>query len=476
MSRRTSTHAHAVVAMALLAVVGCSDPKPTRPAGGGEPGAEGAVKEAEASAAKQSPAVEKGQGTTSPTPEDLEALVGVWLKAQNAGDFPAYEKLYAGKFGGVKRAGRRTYRFDRKGWLEDRRRMFERPMVVTAAKLEITPGARSALIEFEQGWSSGKFEDVGPKRLLVVVEGEELKIAREEMLRSAIGKLKYGKASGAGDFYFLVDGNLVLHDATIPEVNGPLTLHEGDPMVVDAPVKPQDLDEATRSWLGRKVRVDRTCEAVVTGFRAVSRVVPHFGDMQYWNCTMGDPDCVKTPESEQAAELYRMGSKALVADLEGCAAGTYARPAEQPRVIVGKQVSDAALISRAKATFGARSEVTDQQKPNFMDWWKGQEQVVAFEHPESGQRLVSVHAAAGDGCGSPAGDGWMAWSVEGDELAESEFAAAPLKVRAAVDVNGDGTLELIVDGDYFGTEKMLVDSKTLEPLLTLEYSFQDCGC
>jgi hypothetical protein len=47
---------------------------------------------------------------------DVKTLLDAWLKAQNDGDFNAYEKLYAQRFTGIRRSGPRTVKMDRAGW------------------------------------------------------------------------------------------------------------------------------------------------------------------------------------------------------------------------------------------------------------------------------------------------------------------------------------------------------------------------
>ena len=42
---------------------------------------------------------------------DARGVVDGWLAAQNAGDWAAYDKLYATKFTGIRRSGPRTVRF-----------------------------------------------------------------------------------------------------------------------------------------------------------------------------------------------------------------------------------------------------------------------------------------------------------------------------------------------------------------------------
>jgi ketosteroid isomerase-like protein len=117
---------------------------------------------------------------------EVQALVERWRTAQNDGDFDAYAALYGDGFEGVKRAGEAEQRFDRAGWLDDRKRMFARPMHVAVGELRVQSGGQGARAEFVQTWSSGGFGDRGRKRMDIELRGDGLRIAREEMLDSRI--------------------------------------------------------------------------------------------------------------------------------------------------------------------------------------------------------------------------------------------------------------------------------------------------
>jgi len=152
-------------------------PNPASPPAGegvkGGPGAKGATspkREARHREAPGGPPAEKGASGRV----DLAAardLLDTWLEAQNEGDFDAYAELYAERFTGVKRSGPRLRQFDQEGWLGDRRKMFSRPMKVTATGVEIDVTAASAIVRFEQTWESPTYKDVGPKRLVLVGDG-----------------------------------------------------------------------------------------------------------------------------------------------------------------------------------------------------------------------------------------------------------------------------------------------------------------
>lgn len=118
------------------------------------------------------------------TAAQAQALLTAWLTAQNRGDLAAYQALYAAGFRGVRRSGARVTRLDRAGWIQDRARMFRRPMKVAATAPQISPAEGGVALLFEQTWASGSYRDVGQKRMVLIEEGGAARIASEEMISS----------------------------------------------------------------------------------------------------------------------------------------------------------------------------------------------------------------------------------------------------------------------------------------------------
>lgn len=116
--------------------------------------------------------------------EQVRGFVASWVATQNEGRFEDYARLYATPFAGVRRSDTRVKRFDRDGWLADRRRMFTHPMRVKATKLRAEAEGRSIKVRFTQEWSSGKYHDIGDKQLILVESGSEWRIASEELFAS----------------------------------------------------------------------------------------------------------------------------------------------------------------------------------------------------------------------------------------------------------------------------------------------------
>ena len=120
------------------------------------------------------------------TRPDLQQLLDTWLKAQNDGDYEAYEALYAPGMHGVKRVGERESRMDRAQWMKDRARMFRKKMEVEAHTVSFRSFMVTAAIEFVQVFHSGKFMDSGPKRLLIRMHDGAPRIMQEEMMHSDV--------------------------------------------------------------------------------------------------------------------------------------------------------------------------------------------------------------------------------------------------------------------------------------------------
>ncbi len=419
--------------------------------------------------------------------DKLQSFVDQWLAAQNGGDFASYEAMYATKFTGTKRVGPRVTQFARKNWLADRQRMFKRAMKVEATELAFLSSPSGADVTFTQSWESGKFADRGPKRLMLVMEGDSLKIAQEEMLRSELVDAT-SASKGLGDFYFLLDGDLVIPaEGGTPEPKGDITLQtDGDQwMTAAAELDESELDDEQLALKGQSFRTDEGCVGTLTGFHMVSRLEPHFGTVQGWNCQYVDGDCEKASDEDRAAQIWESGERLLLGTIDGCASGSYAQPAARPDFPRGEVITDDKLRAQALKAFAKLEDVSSQGEgedwpeevaKEAKTWWKGIEVVQIFKHPVSGQILVSVMASTGNGCGDFTASGWQLWEARGGALLPIVFGSAPFAVEKGIDVDGDGVLELIGAGPGYGSQRELFDAKTLSSLRSLSYRYADCPC
>ena len=115
---------------------------------------------------------------------DVKLFLNEWLTSQNTGSYSNYAAMYSNSFIGIKRSGSSTTNLNHDAWLKDRKKMFNKKMVVVANNPEIWLSDTTASVKFEQMWESGSYKDKGDKLLNLAFDNGKLKIAREEMLFS----------------------------------------------------------------------------------------------------------------------------------------------------------------------------------------------------------------------------------------------------------------------------------------------------
>jgi ketosteroid isomerase-like protein len=458
---------------------------------------------------QQAAAAPAGAPVTSPSTspansidQQARALLDRWLKAQNDGDFAAYQGLYADRFTGVRRSGQRTVRLNRAGWLRDRQRMFQKKMTVQAEGVRIAASSGGAVLTFSQTWESGSYRDTGPKRMVLVRGAGGLRISGEELLASSLRPVLAMSAAEQAEapHLFLIDlgagqGRGVVLSTAPDEAwasGAPRLLREdGGVRVVSRAVDAERLPPELRRWRGQAVRLltDRGgpgCEGTVRGFRVVTQVVPHFGMAQEWQEKGAAP-------AEIAKEVWGLGQEArvLVGDVEtsgkGCERATWARPAGLPvPVMAAPEEPDAALRAAALAAFrklpehGAHQKAYDEfwreskpagKKPRYWDQHEGGAPTVKVLR--LGQvTLVTVQAQEMVSCAEFMASLWAVFRVEGKGLKLRQEGETPQTItpRAIVDLDGDGDPEVLMDVDLGqGVQRG-------DELKTVVASYQDCPC
>jgi ketosteroid isomerase-like protein len=456
-----------LLVLIALTLFGCPSPAPDVPA------------EAPATAGpSETPPPRSIQAPPKLDRVQVRALLDSWLEAQNQGDYEAYSALYAQKFYGVKRSGPRTYRFAREGWLQDRQRMFRKQVTVEAEDVRVTSSSQTAEVRFIQSWASGSYKDVGPKQLVVVREGDGLRLAREEMLASKIVQ-EGGGAAGPGDpgqFLFVQDlgGALwVLLEQEADEAWGvgqPQLVSRG-PSIARKTADPGQLGTESTSMKGRVVVLygdsGPICKATIGELAVVSRFWPHFGMEQEW---AGEYTGQAFGDHDIAEEIWGMGPKELwgrlgVVGRGDCMGARWARDATLPEARVyapSAQVASSMQPTVQKAFRQLRGYAEIQKEfLEFVEehdnrWWdqydgEGPLEVVAFVDQAGGRTVVAARATAGMGCGMFWGQFWAVWEVRstssGPQLALLTDDRVPGDVvflpTSVFDLEGDGKPELI---------------------------------
>ncbi|MBZ0237362.1 MAG: nuclear transport factor 2 family protein, partial [Deltaproteobacteria bacterium] len=419
----------------------------------------------------------------------VKALVDAWLAAQNGGDFAAYEALYAPKLEGIKRVGARTFRFDRAGWLADRKRMFGRPMTVAARDLVIKGSNIAATVELVQTFSQGKFKDEGPKHLVLVKGPDGFQIAREEMLRSDLGG---SAAAGNASAYVVVEIDkkpyvVIAADAQADWGDGVLT-GPIDDLHKLAMMKASRAPNAA-AWTARALKVfdelGNACDATVGGLSLVAGGTPHFGEVQAWN---GDPDMsddgrVWTP-AERAEAVWGMATPYLIGELAvtGACKPVVAVDPKTAVVVYGKDLN-AIVDDAATDAFRALPAYKAIQKDWITNYggdgdsqWVGAPSIATFTG--NGRTFVHVSAEEGDGCGEFAGALSILYEKKGGKLVPLPGPDGVLEVSLVLDSDGDGAVELVGKVDDFRMVAGLYEAtaKGLAPVIEVSFPNNDCGC
>jgi hypothetical protein len=395
--------------------------------------------------------------------KEAEALLGTWLAAQSGGDFAGYQTLYGDRFTGVRRSGSKVRRFDRAGWMKDRGRMFEKPMVVAAEAVHVIAHGAQTHLFFTQTFEQGTYKDTGRKWMaLERAAGGPLRIAREEMLDStliaaqekeltakaataspaaAAGDVQLGWAGKRDKLYLApIDGDLVIGRASGAIGTGDIAVGEhttdaasgaiGGVSATRA-VDPARLPPALADRIGKTVQIldddlGPLCHARISGY----------------SLRVNDWAPQGAEDADAAAAALMAATPVVVAELQmsGCPKGAaFARDVDLPALPEAAVLDDAAEAKIKKAV-GAQ----------------GDDDVTVIG--VAGDPTRAIVAATGhteDSCETQeeyriklflvtrAGKSWKA-APYGDYTYEDSLVAA-------VDADGDGTIDVFTDrGSHHG--------------------------
>lgn len=427
-------------------------------------------------------------GPAPVTEPDARALLDAWVAAQNAGTMPAYESLYASRFDGIRRSGPRVRRFDRAGWMQDRRAMFAHPMQVGVRDVVVTLSPTGATLRFTQSFTEGTYHDEGTKEMTLVREPTGLRIAREEMLSSAIGARAAAGTQGpeAGAAMPIVSAG-AQRWAVLAAVPEGADWHAGAPelvvrdavVVTRAAVRPGAVPAPLAALAHQTVSLGDAggshCAAHLGDLVVLSRVDVHFGVEQAWDGQQ--PDGSRGPPATNAriaADAWGEGMllAAALDDAADCPSATYARLASAPADrAFARTDADAALATRVRAAFRALAGWTsleatfhdpeshaDGETPPASAHWDETDgaapAVALWQLPGAGRRFAVIGAStASGGCADFSGAMWAVFEVD------AQGALTPLTDASdpgyfvpvgAVDVDGDGAPEWIVPEGIVG--------------------------
>jgi len=492
MALRTGLVVTLVVGLAAGGLSGCKRETRSR---------ERQVAEAPASSVPAAPSAEE-LARAKEREARVRVLLDEWLRAQNAGDFPAYEALYAERFTGIKRVGEREQRFDRAGWVEDRKALFQRASSVSIDDVRVSATEASAVALFTQSWSSANFRDVGQKQLVLTTERGALRIASEEMKNSDVGA---AQAATSGpkpeEFAFVVEAPEPL---LVLSKRVPTAALTGEPRYVDDQrarhaLKVGALGAEWQALVGTTFTLyedgGAVCEASVAGIEALANVQVHFGLISAWNGEYGE----KAAPAARARDLWQqseLGGRFLVGRLEptsACTGALWARASKLPAPTLWTSrppnpEEKAAVLSAVRATKlhkDAQAEFTAafQQTTPWDD--SGPSSLRLFEDGR-GQTFAALTASTGvdDSCSSPfdidvffllqkRGTSWALVSAPPSGHVGSAWPRflEPLHAETAFDLEGDGRPEFVGGMDF-----MRESNGAFRSVLNCSAGYFSCPC
>ena len=246
---------------------------------------------------------------------------------------------------------------------------------------------------------------------------------------------------------------------SLPQDQTPQLISEYEGYTLSAYVR---LDENTtpehlRSWIGTQVILDEQCRATVKEVHLVSRM-------------LGELSHTPTPPqtgAQKSKAAFDAGAKVYAGKLSGCQGKyAYGRLATAPQLTFAERLSleagsnNAATAARKhfRTTAPSMGEQTRWRaiKGNDGHWLDNADIEVSAFANEDGKGFLVVSAHAGEYCGHFLAQWWAIYkithygSIDDGEIALGRLTsinAGSIDPRAAVDVDGDGTLELVAYSD-----------------------------
>lgn len=285
-----------------------------------------------------------------------------------------------------------------------------------------------------------------------------------------VGKDSYVKLAG--------DADAIRHRAPT------LIAGDGEAAAIAA-VDPRRLPESTRMWLGHQVVVDGACTATIDGFAIVARLT---GTTPYAGIDSGDGE---HDAAWTAATAFDKGTRVLAARLSRCT-GTWARDAALPGAVVGaEEPTTADIAARVKADLFAsplaREADAGWDDPQWsldaadpaekLPWRQRLDLTVkTYAHEQNArERWITVRGMIGGGCGERTVDLSAVYKLDATGALTRVWLGSGMTITNLVDVDGDGTFELVGAAGFVESRAVLMRADGTE-LDAVAVPFYGCPC
>jgi hypothetical protein len=345
--------------------------------------------------------------------------------------------------------------------------------------------------------------------MVVVREGDALRISSEVMLRSEITDSGKANEIPVESFMFvaLADRAYLVLSTGMDEgaAQGPVRLlSRGRVYAAGRQVKTEAIPKSLAAMAGQPVQLFSVggiaCLGTAGKPMLMRRVIPHFGTRGYWK---GEPEFGGSgnPLSGEAMarEIWELGQSdtLLVSPLQEvrgkCDNALWGRARSQPNPVFFMEIplSDEKrdeIVKAARALPAYKIEqkafrsAEDHDGSRYWELFGGAVPEIKVLR-NADRRLRSFYAAAGTGCGGFHGTFWALFDVIGEKPLLLTDAKRPPRVKplAVFNVNGDRMIEVLAaDLSHGGGEAFLLFSERIDwgfdLVRRIEIPDLDCGC
>jgi ketosteroid isomerase-like protein len=435
--------------------------------------------------------------------KELRKTFEAWLSAQNRLDVEAYAALYSEHFVGMKHSATRNYLMNREAWLRGQAPKFQRPMTVEAREPVFTVRGNAGMIHFTQHLAPTSAELPSPKRIEMVREFGNWRIATEIALHTNL--LRSGHDNESHGFAFVAD--LAPPYAMLDVVDRKGVRHGRRTLVrneqgfsVVAAIPQGAAPPHARRWVGRAVRVitnqGSLCAGRVADLRYVARVIPHHSESAYFQGLVDRwGDDVRPPKAPPEAEILEaiwQSTHAIFVGgrikLEGSCAGEplVVQPASAPVPRIAAALENTPRPKAVVAAFRALPDYAKEQQNCVakkacavgQSWDQQPLSLQTFRFEGNADVLVSV-AHFHRGCSAYSPHLWTVFNLsEVDDNAtlavrEQPTTVAPYWIELVMDRSGKGEVEYVVRDGMWGLSLIGADGNLLHSW-TLDFQAPEC--
>jgi hypothetical protein len=237
--------------------------------------------------------------------------------------------------------------------------------------------------------------------------------------------------------------------------------------------------------------------AVITGFKLLSVFIPHFGQVQKWDASMGEEGDKPWTEEEKARDIWNSAALYLVAEFSPkdthALMPVFGIPAGKKAPVVFAETKSPGLITEVEREYRKTPQyrTVQEEYKSAMQYYKENPENIKeswLDEDDTNRKLFSVALKEGTGlaafslvsgnpCGGPFYEQHFSiWELNGQKPVLLHETGEEFNVIMMMDLEQDGSVEVLVH-DYYGRTALLKKTgDNWEEHAAWKVPYQDCGC